>query len=162
MFAPGVVGRQFELRSEPLMQDMERRDDAVEDMNPDAVVPHIVETLFQRGRAHDLPPGHGLVEIAGDGGRLGDKAAVSDLEGWSFAPGVHLQMAPLPLLADGRHVVDVLFELIGNALFVHEDAQALGVREGRRRGEEFEFRCHDGGSLRLKRIVSLAILPDVR
>lgn len=71
-------------------------------------------------------------------------------------------MAPLPLLADGRHVVDVLFELIGNALFVHEDAQALGVREGRRRGEEFEFRCHDGGSLRLKRVVLLANLPDVR
>jgi hypothetical protein len=103
-----------------------------------------------------------LSHIAGDGGRLGNKAAVRDLEGGSFAPGVHLQVPPLPLLADRRHVVNVLVELIRNALFVHKNAQALRVREGRRRGEEFEFRCHGRGSLGLERIVSFIYLPDVR
>jgi hypothetical protein len=73
---------------------------------------------------------------------------------------------PLPLLADGRHVIDALVELIGNALFVHENAQALRVREGRRRGEEFEFRCHGRmkalGHVLQRRIEQYLLLPRVR
>jgi len=38
-------------------------------------------------------------------------------------------MRPLALFAARGHVVDLLLELIGNAFLVHEQTQALRVRE---------------------------------
>ncbi|MET4751212.1 hypothetical protein [Bradyrhizobium sp. RT11b] len=57
-------------------------------------------------------------------------------------PGVHLQVLPAALLADGRHIVDRLVEVIGDALLVHEDPQALRIGEGIGRGEEFQLVGH--------------------
>jgi hypothetical protein len=135
MLAPGVIGGEFEFRPQPLMQDMERSDDPVEYMHPDAVVPHIVETLLLGGFAHDPPARERLVEIADDGGGLGNEGSVRQLKSGSLTPGVHRQMPPLPLLADRRHVVDALVELIGDAFLVQENPQALRIGERRRRGE---------------------------
>ena len=81
MLAPRVIGGQLELVAEPVVQDMERRDDPIKNVHPDAVLPHPVETLFERGLAHDLPPGSGLIEVADNGDGLGESAAVGELEG---------------------------------------------------------------------------------
>jgi len=51
----------------------------------------LVEPLFQRGRAHDLPPGHGLVELRAMAAVSEIKLPVRDLGGGSFAPGVHFR-----------------------------------------------------------------------
>jgi hypothetical protein len=143
---PLVIGGEFELRPQPLMKDMERGDDPVEDVHPDAVVPHGVETLLLRGFAHDPPAGEGLVEIADNGRGFGNEASVQQLESGRLTPRVHLQMPPLPVLADRGHVVDALVELIGDTLLVQENPQALRVRKRRRRGEQAK-RMVGGGCL---------------
>ena len=51
------------------------------------------------------------------------------LEGWRFAPRVHLEVPPCALLSAWSHVVDDFFELIGNTLFMHEEPQALRIRK---------------------------------
>ena len=107
---------------------MESGHDPVQDMNPDAVIPHVVETLLQGILPHDLAPGVGLVEIPGDRGCLGNKAAVGQFKCGRLAPGIHLQVRPLSLLAARRHIVDVFVERIGDSLFMHEQAQALRAR----------------------------------
>jgi len=61
-----------------------------------------------------------LVEVADDGGCLGNKAAIGQLQRRRFAPRIHFQVPPLPLLANRRHIVDLLLKLIGNTFFVHE------------------------------------------
>jgi hypothetical protein len=44
-------------------------------------------------------------------------------------------MTPLPLLANRRHVVDTLLELIRDAFLVQENPKALRVWKRRRRSE---------------------------
>src|SRR3954452_5254668 len=95
MLAPGVIGSQLKLWPETLVQDVECRNDAVEDMHPNAVAPHCIETLIQSSFAHDLSTGHRLVEIACDGVSLREVAAGRELKGRRLTPRVHLQMRPL-------------------------------------------------------------------
>jgi hypothetical protein len=142
VLAPRFVFRQFELEAETGMKNVEGRDDAIQNVNPDAVIPHVVQALLQRRVPHDFASGIRLVQITDDGRGFGDGAAVRELEGRRLAPRIHFQMTPAALFANRRHVVNRFLELIGDALFVHEQAQALWVGESRWRGKNVQFAGH--------------------
>jgi hypothetical protein len=56
-------------------------------------------------------------------------------------------VTPAALLTHGGHVVDHFVELVGNALFVEEQAQALRIGEGRGRGENLQLAGRHRGLL---------------
>lgn len=94
------------------MRDVEHGNDSVQDMHPDAVVPHRVLPLLKRRLARDPTPLVGQFQVPHDPRRLGEVAPVRKLQGRRLAPRVHLQVRPLALVAARAHVVDDLLELV--------------------------------------------------
>lgn len=108
---------------------MEGGREAVEYVHPDAVVPLLIESLFQRGLAHDLPSGVRPIDVPSAGGGFRDVCPVRQLEGRGLAGGLPFEVPPAALFALFGHLHDHFLVLVDDALFGHHEAKASRVRE---------------------------------
>ncbi len=79
VLAPRGVVCRLELEAEARVYDVKHGDDAVQDMHPDAIVPHRVLPLLKRRLARDPTPWVSQVQIPYDPRRLGEVAPVRKL-----------------------------------------------------------------------------------